>query len=72
MIRSRRLDVEWNLPFEEMQLVRMEKAGITLVKSKPGSHPKLIPCPDPMAAKTLLARIEEAFARYLSKVKWVK
>jgi vacuolar protein sorting-associated protein 13A/C len=72
MIRTRRLDLEWNLPFEDMQLVRMERGVITLVKSKQGSHPKLIPCPDPMAAKALVARIEEAFSRYLSKVKWVK
>ncbi|TPX30777.1 hypothetical protein SmJEL517_g05746 [Synchytrium microbalum] len=67
MIRVKRLKVDWDVPFEDLQLIRSENAGISLVIHKQQAKVRIIPCPDLNSAQFLCSKIEEAFSQYMSE-----
>lgn len=47
MVRIKKLRVEYQIPYEDLQLVRMETGGITLIqKGVKQARARVIPCPD--------------------------
>ncbi|KAJ3332602.1 hypothetical protein HDU76_013706 [Blyttiomyces sp. JEL0837] len=60
-IRSGRVD--WDIPYDDLQLVRIDNGGITLVKKgRQQARARIIPCPDQASAQWLLSRIEKCFS----------
>ncbi|KAJ3031870.1 UNVERIFIED_CONTAM: hypothetical protein HDU68_011629 [Siphonaria sp. JEL0065] len=57
--------VDWEIMFDDLQLVRIDNGGITLIK-KGGqqARARVIPCPDQSSAQWLLNRIERMFGAY--------
>ncbi|KAI8929325.1 hypothetical protein BC831DRAFT_410850 [Entophlyctis helioformis] len=51
MARIRKLKLDWDMPFEEMQVIRPETGGLTLVgKARHIAQARMVPCPDPSSA----------------------
>ncbi|ORY51917.1 hypothetical protein BCR33DRAFT_712120 [Rhizoclosmatium globosum] len=57
--------VDWEILYDDLQLVRIDNGGITLIK-KGGqqARARVIPCPDQASAQWLLNRIERMFGAY--------
>ncbi|KAI9340870.1 hypothetical protein BDR26DRAFT_820276 [Obelidium mucronatum] len=66
-VRSSKVD--WEILFDDLQLVRIDNGGITLIK-KGGqqARARVIPCPDQASAQWLLNRIERMFGAYSQMV----
>ncbi|KAJ3072035.1 hypothetical protein HDU98_004400 [Podochytrium sp. JEL0797] len=57
--------VDWEILYDDLQLVRIDNGGITLIKKGGGqSRARIIPCPDQASAQWLLNRIERMFGAY--------
>ncbi|TPX42076.1 hypothetical protein SeMB42_g05292 [Synchytrium endobioticum] len=67
MVRVKKLKVDWDVPFEDLQLVRSENAGISLIIHKQQAKVRIIPCPDLNSAQYLCAKVEEAFSQFMSE-----
>ncbi|KAJ3110151.1 hypothetical protein HK100_003137 [Physocladia obscura] len=62
-VRSGKL--EWEITYDDLQLVRIDNGGITLIK-KGGqqARARIIPCPDQASAQWLCNRIERMFGAF--------
>jgi vacuolar protein sorting-associated protein 13A/C len=71
MMKKRRKKLDWKLSFEDLQLVKIENGGVTLIKQakQQQSRSYIIPCPDPKIAKWLSTKIEEEFIKHLNQMK---
>jgi len=70
MIRRKRMKKDWDITYDEVQLVRVESGGITLVqKGRSASRARIIPCPDIQSASWLCKKIEKGFMDYLARHK---
>ncbi|KAJ3227354.1 hypothetical protein HK099_002420 [Clydaea vesicula] len=71
MIRIKKLRYDWNLPYSDVQLIRLESGGITLIQkgNRQTAKAKVIPCPDSNSAQWLCSKIEAAFGEYISRHK---
>ncbi|KAJ3291062.1 hypothetical protein HK104_006345 [Borealophlyctis nickersoniae] len=68
MIRIKKLKVDWDITFEELQLVRTENGGITLIKKhSQNANARIIPCPDQASAQWFGSKVEQAFAAYIEQ-----
>ena len=66
-IRSR-IKLEWELTFQELQLIKIENGDICLSREY-SRFPLRIPCPDLDVAKWLSSKMEEAFSAFLIRIK---
>ncbi|KAI8995070.1 hypothetical protein BC832DRAFT_588068 [Gaertneriomyces semiglobifer] len=70
MARIKRLKTEWEIAFDELQSIRMENGGITLVKrEKTQAKFRIIPCPDGASCKAFCSKIEGAFGDYIEQLR---
>ncbi|KAI9208533.1 vacuolar protein sorting-associated protein [Polychytrium aggregatum] len=67
MVRIKRLKVEWEIPFEDLQLVRVEGNSVSLIKAarQGQASSRIVPCSDPASAQWYCKRIEDAFAVHI-------
>ncbi|TPX68863.1 hypothetical protein SpCBS45565_g02841 [Spizellomyces sp. 'palustris'] len=70
MTRIKKLKMDWEIPFEELQLVRPESGGITLIKkSRQHARARVIPCPDASSAQWFCGMLESAFTDFIEQYK---
>ncbi|OAJ41917.1 hypothetical protein BDEG_25446 [Batrachochytrium dendrobatidis JEL423] len=66
MARIKRLKIEWDMPFEELQIIRPETGGLALVsKTRQVAKARMIPCPDASSMEWFREMLEGAFTSYL-------
>ncbi|KAI8844441.1 hypothetical protein BJ741DRAFT_543605 [Chytriomyces cf. hyalinus JEL632] len=65
LAKSRSGKVDWEISYDDLQLVRIDNGGITLIKKgAQQARARIIPCPDQASAQWLLNRIERMFGAY--------
>lgn len=70
LVRRKKMKQEWDIKYEEIQLVRVEGGGVTLLqKGRHQSRARMIPCPDVASAQWLSKKIERGFMDYLALFK---
>ncbi|KAJ3092913.1 hypothetical protein HK102_000456 [Quaeritorhiza haematococci] len=70
MLRIKRLKVDWEIPHDDLQAVRVEGGGITLLrKGTRQAKARIIPCPDVSSAQWLCNKIDQEFAEYQTRLR---
>ncbi|KAJ3171453.1 hypothetical protein HDU88_007532 [Geranomyces variabilis] len=72
MARIKRLKIDWDIPYDDVQSVRVERSGaivgVTIVRrGRQQQRNRFIQCPDQASAQSLCAMIEGAFAEYIEQ-----
>ncbi|RKP03518.1 hypothetical protein CXG81DRAFT_9373 [Caulochytrium protostelioides] len=66
VIRVKKLKVDWEIFYDDIQSMRPENGGITIIKqSRQQAKARFIPCPDINSAKWLFAKMELAYSQFL-------
>nr|KAJ3420850.1 hypothetical protein HK105_005137 [Polyrhizophydium stewartii] len=70
MARVRKLKIEWDMLFEDLQIIRPETGGLALIaKARHVAQARMIPCPDEKSAELFRTQLEGAFLTFLQAAK---
>ncbi|KAI9097290.1 hypothetical protein DFS34DRAFT_116945 [Phlyctochytrium arcticum] len=69
--RVKKLKSDWDIPFEDLQLVQKENGSITLIKRnrQNAARARIVSCPDAATTEWFCKIIESAFADFLERTK---
>ncbi|KAI8911617.1 hypothetical protein EDD86DRAFT_202866 [Gorgonomyces haynaldii] len=70
LARVKSLRTEWDVQFQDLQIVRGEQGSICLVhKERTNARQRMIPCVDPTSYEWLKGKIEQAFGDYIQRAR---